>query len=412
MRKAVIASLLTSALAVSASAQSPIFPTRSSENATYAGYDAPTKVAGDTIEELTAERILMAPKFWVSGEYQILWSQNANVPSLIERVPAEFIGTGGNTFPAENKQTLFPQRRDQRYDNINSYAVSGGVRIQPQLAIDGNFFMTEKVKDGASAGGSGLPGTDGVARGYIQAGSGNNISLFVAQPGQYSGSVAVNSNLRAWGADSNLRWDSYHFFVDRTELLVGVRYFDLAEQMAINDSSTFADGSRLAVHDDFQTRNKFYGGQVGFHSRIYGTVWSLDFINKYAIGGVQQEVRAIGSNSIFSPSGVEDREVGGLYARGSNLGSFSRNKFAVAAESSLLVGYNVTQNVRLHVGYHASWISSVIRAPEVIDPVVNDTGVRYITQQSQSIANSPEFKWNRASDFFLQGISFGVTAGY
>ena len=412
MRKALFAGLMTTALAGSTAAQAPLFPSPRSESATYAGYDTPTKVSGDTIEELTAERILMAPKFWVAGEYQILWAQNANVPQIIERIPAQFASGGGNSFPANVRVNEFPTRRDIRYDSINAYRVSAGVRIQPQLALDGNYFTTETANERATVSGSGLPGTDGISRSYTQAGTGNQISLFAAQPGQYSGSVTAHSNMQAWGVDSNLRWDTYHIFVDRTELLAGFRYFNLGERISIDDSSTFSDGRRLAVSDNFQTRNHFYGGQVGFHSRIYGTVWSLDFINKYAIGGVNQEVRAFGSNSIISPAGVEDREQGGLYARGANVGTFSRNRFAVAAESSTIVGYNLTPNVRLHFGYHGSWISSVIRAPEVIDPVVNDSNVRYISLPSPSNANRPAFQWNRASDYFLQGVSFGVTAGY
>ena len=412
MRTGLLAGFVAIAMAASATAQAPIFPTRSSDSASYANTDTPTRTIGDAIEEMTAERILMAPKVWASGEYQILWTQNANTPPLIVRVPAQFNPNSANTFLDSQKINEFPGKRDLKYDSLNGFRVSAGVRIQPQLAIDGNYFSTERVSREDTFAGSGLPGMDGIAREYIQAGTGSNISLFAALPGQYSGFVSAKTDLRTWGLDSNVRWDSYHFFVDRSELMAGFRYFELSENLSIHDSSTFGDGSRLTVSDSFQSRNQFYGGQVGMHSRIYGTVWSIDFINKYAIGGVRQEVRAVGSNSIFSPAGVESQEAGGLYARGANIGTFNRNRFAVMGESAILLGYNVTQNCRLHFGYNATWISSVIRATEVIDPTVNDQGVRYITQTSQSTSKSPVFQWNRASDFYVQGLTFGVTIGY
>lgn len=412
MRTRLLAGFVATALAASAQAQTPLFPTQSGDTAGIAGYAPPTRTIGDAIEEMTAERILMAPKIWVSAEYQITWTQNANIPSIIDRVPAQFAPASGNTFLDSQKINEFPGKRDLKYDSLNAYRISAGVRIQPQLAFDTTYFSTEKVSRDETFSGTGLAGTDGIARGYIQAGTGTPISLFAALPGQYSGFVSSQSDLRAWGIDSNVRWDTFHIFVDRTEALAGFRYFDLAENLRIHDSSTFNDGSRLAVSDSFQSRNQFYGGQIGFHSRLYGTVWSVDFINKYAMGGVHQEVRATGSNSIFSPAGVESQETGGLYARGGNIGTFSRNKFAVMGESAIILGYNVTDNVRLHFGYNAQWISSVIRASEIVDTNVNDQGIRYITQTAASTSKSPVFNWSRASDFYVQGLTFGVTIGY
>ncbi|MFO0938848.1 MAG: BBP7 family outer membrane beta-barrel protein [Gemmataceae bacterium] len=414
MRPAIFAGLLTATMAGSVSAQTPLFPTRPTEYSSFAASDNPVSVGGRTIEEITAERILMAPKIWVSGEYQLLWAQNANTPQLIERIPSEFASSGNNSYPESARIAEFPRNRDIRFGAINSYRVSGGVRIMPEFAIDGSFFTTDRTDEGASVFGSGLPGTDGIARHYVQAGTGTEISLFSAQPGNYPGHVNVTTDMRAWGADSNLRWDTYSIFVDRTEFLLGVRYLNLRENFALEDVSNFSDGSSITIFDQFQTRNEFYGGQVGFHSRIYGTYWSFDWINKYAIGGVRQSVSTFGSNTYTSATGLNDSELGGLYARGANLGTFSRTKFAVAAELALLLGYNVTQNVRLHVGYNVTWISSVIRATEVIDPVVNDSNTRFISQSgtAQTDANRPAFQWNRASDYHLQGLTFGVTVGY
>jgi hypothetical protein len=78
----------------------------------------------------------------------------------------------------------------------------------------------------------------------------------------------------------------------------------------------------------------------------------------------------------------------------------------------VIASYHVTENFRVHLGYTGTWISSVIRAPEVIDPNVNDSRVRFVAQPAASTANVPEFRWNRASDFFLQGLTFGASMGF
>lgn len=402
MRLAVSIGLLTGAFAAPALAQSPPV----TANPFPAARDV-TTIAPSASEELAAERILTAPRIWASLDYGVLYSQNANTPALIQVVPNRFAVQGNTPTEVTNN---FPSARDLEYRAISGFRIGGGYQFRPDLGVDGSVFWTETLTRTGFASATGALGSDGVARPYIQAGTGTAISLYSALPGQYGGSVAVTTSLSAAGGDANLRKDTYRFFVDRNEWLAGFRYLELSERVQITDRSLIA-GTTFTTLDEFQTRNQFYGGQIGMHSRLYGVRWSLDFINKFGLGGVHQQVRAFGSNSIIA-NGVEDRQALGLYAREGNTGFFERNKFAATAESQVIASYYVTENFRVHLGYTGTWISSVIRAPEVIDPNVNDSRVRFVAQPAASTANVPEFRWNRASDFFLQGLTFGASMGF
>jgi hypothetical protein len=359
-------------------------------------------------EQITAEKIMMAPHFWGSAQYEILWPSNAGSPSLVDRIPAQFVTTG-NSVSASNRASLFPNSRELRYQALNALKFNAGYRFSQESAIDGSYFSTESGTKKGVYSGNGNVGTDGISRPYIQAGTGNVVSLYSVLPGSYGGFVSATTRFEASGGDINYRRDTYHFFVDRTEFLAGFRYFNMNESVVIEDRSNLASATFL-TRDEFRTRNNFYGGQVGFHSRFYGPVWSIDFINKFAMGGVNQEVQAIGSNTIINSTGASV-ESGGLYARGANLGTFERTRFAVTNETEMMVGYAVSQNVRLHIGYRGLWTSSVVRATEAIDSTVNDSQVRFIAQQAQSNLNRPAFAW-RASDLYIHGITFGATIGY
>lgn len=366
-----------------------------------------TSIPLSASEEYAAERILTQPRVWAAADYMVLYSQNANTPALIQSVPSRFVSPGNTPEQVINH---FPSSRDLRYRAISGFRVSAGATIQPELGIDGTVFWTETLQRTATLSGNGAPGTDGIGRPYIQAGTGNSLTLYSSLPGQYGGSVSATTSIQALGADVNIRKDGIRFFVDRNEWLVGARYFELSERVAINDRSLIG-GTTFTTHDEFQSRNQFYGGQFGMHSRLYGPKWSLDFINKLALGSTHQQVRSFGSNSIIF-NGVENQEAGGLYARGANAGFFERDRFAAVAESSVIAGYQLTEGIRLQIGYTGTWISSVIRAPEVIDPNVNDSNIRFIAQPAPSTANLPAFRWGRASDFFLQGMTFGVNVGF
>ena len=128
------------------------------------------------------------------------------------------------------------------------------------------------------------------------------------------------------------------------------------------------------------------------------------------MGGVRQQAEIFGANTFTGfPA-----ETTGLLAGPNNSGMFERGKFAVSYELTLNLGYFVTDHCRVHVGHNFLWFSSALRPAQVIDPVVNDSGVRFVASPPMDPVNTrPFFNFAQfADDFFAQGIQWGVTVVY
>ena len=88
------------------------------------------------------------------------------------------------------------------------------------------------------------------------------------------------------------------------------------------------NGLPIADIDRFRTRNDFFGGQFGIETEFHYRRFSLDLFGKCAVGDVSQVARIDGVTNLF---GVV--VPGGLFAVGSNMGQFERDRFGVVPEA-------------------------------------------------------------------------------
>jgi hypothetical protein len=353
---------------------------------------------------------LPGSRFWANADYLLWWGKKAETPALIQTVPTALAVSGG-TLPAGSATTFFPPDEKLDFGSFNGIRLTAGYNFGPNWGIDISGFLLETKTINSAIFGDGSPVSQGIARSYLQAGTGTPISLFFNLPGEYAGGVTAAADSQFYGGDINVRYDWYRLFCDRCDLLAGFRYSGLEEGVAINGVALFPDNTLFTVSDSFRTRNNYYGAQVGTHTQWYFGKLSTDLILKGGIGGVHQQVTATGSNSFTTTAGT-DTEQGGLYARGANTGEFTRDKFAFAGEIGANLGYAITPNVRLRIGYTINYLSSVARAGSMIDPLLNEQNIRFVAQPAASTAVAPTFNWNRASEFWVQGINFGITVGY
>ena len=352
---------------------------------------------------------LPSSRFWVNADYLLWFNKKMPTPALIQTVPSGVAATGVTNLPL-GAATYFPKTAKLDFGAFNGVRVTAGYNFGENWGVDVSGFVLETKTRNASLFGDGSLNSLGIARPYVQAGTGNNISLYSNLPGQYSGGVSAAADSQFYGADINARFDWYRLFCDRCDLLAGFRYYGLEEGVAVNDASLFPGNVLNTVSDSFRTRNNYYGAQVGIHNQWYFGRVSADLTLKGGIGSVHQTVSAVGSNSFITPTGT-DTEAGGLYARGANSGEFSRDKFAFAGEIGTNLGYSITPNIRLRVGYTINYLSSVARAGSMIDPVINDN-IRFVLRPANTAVVAPTFDWGRTSAFWVQGINFGVTVGY
>lgn len=355
---------------------------------------------------------MMGPRVWANAEYRLIWVTGMNSPDLIQAVPGAIAVNAvrtGTALPAGSAARIFPEGQQVDFGSINGAKANAGVNFE-RFGVDVSGFYLDRATASGSLFGTGLP--QSAAVGYVQAATGTPISLFASLAGDYTGGVAASVDTRLWGFDTNLRLPCYNFLFTINDALVGFRYVNLEENLNVDYRATFADATTLAVSDSVRARNQFYGGQVGFDSRVGGDYGlGAHFITKLAVGGMRQRVELTGSNTFGGPGLPNDVEAAGLFARPANQGVFTRDKFACVMEYDGRLTYNFTPAVQVYVGYTVLFLSSVQRPGEAIDTVINDARVRFIGNPPAGTANRPAFEW-RANDFTAQGITFGAVLQY
>ena len=226
-----------------------------------------------------------------------------------------------------------------------------------------------------------------LARPFFNVNEGHEDRELTASPGiapgdvlKSVGTIRVDTSSTFLGAEANLRtlcWCSDNFILTG---LVGFRYLYLSENLTINENLTILKdiptappnvplfaGDQVTVFDSFSTKNHFYGGQVGTTAQWQRGRWSLMTTGKIAIGATVQSVDIDGGQEIVSKNGNRQAFTGGLLAVSSNIGHHTQTRMAFVPEVGLKVGYNLSQNVRVFVGYDFLYWSNVLRPGDQID---------------------------------------------
>src|SRR5207249_3495339 len=140
---------------------------------------------------------------------------------------------------------------------------------------------------------------------FINAITGLPDALIVAAPGVASGSVstAASADLDGGSLDilSNLKLRGRR----RTDLLIGPAYLHLGESLEVNSESlalpgTPLAGTRVSIHDRFETDNHFYGGEIGARQRWHIVHLTVDLMGKVGIGINHEDADISGSTTVNS----------------------------------------------------------------------------------------------------------------
>jgi hypothetical protein len=204
-------------------------------------------------------------------------------------------------------------------------------------------------------------------------------------------------------------WSDWSACCCRLDFLAGFRFYRLDDSVYINerlmsiaDQGPVAFGTTYNIFDDFRTRNEFYGGEFGLIGTTYRGRWSLEGLVKVALGNNHSTVRINGQTTTTVPGQAPNTLEGGLLALPSNIGTYSRNDFAVIPQFGVKVGYQCNCHVRLLVGYDFLYWANVSRAGDQIDTRVDTNQL-----PPGTAGNYPEFRY-RDETFWAQGISGGV----
>ena len=209
----------------------------------------------------------------------------------------------------------------------------------------------------------------------------------------------------AQGFQERFRPDSW-----RVDFVTGWRTCRLNEWTTINGTTTRSDNAFfINSWDQFKSQNEFNGGDLGLLAQFYKGRWSLDVLAKVGLGNQNQTVRIRGQTVITAPvGGTSTTYEGGLFALGSNIGHYDRDKFVAIPQIGLELGYQINGNLRAKFGYNFIYWANVVRSSEQISSQIDPN---QIPPSSSSSATQPAFSWND-SDYWAQGLNFGLEARF
>jgi hypothetical protein len=372
----------------------------------------------------------VAPRLYVEADYTLWFVPRQPVPGplLTSGPPAGngVLGAVGTVVRAGD--------RNLGYGVFSGFNIHvGGFHSQDRRwgwEIGG--FMTE-LKTNETTVSSDATGQPLIARPFTNAQTGLPTTLLVSFPTYASGSATVLATARAYGAEASGLLNLFRTNPDTcsptgcvwdANLLAGFRYLSVEEELSVNSTTNVLAGNTvpfdgksyngpvtIGVTDSFRTANRFYGGQLGLKSSVLCGRWLLASTVKCAIGNMHQEVTVDGFSSLANPttlSGVS----GGLYANSTNIGRYSNDEFVYIPEVNANLGYAWTSWLSTHVGYNFLYINRVARPGDqfttTVNPAVVPTSFSYGLGAPVATPNPVLSQ----SEYWLQGVSFGLTVRY
>jgi len=327
---------------------------------------------------LIAENTWVGPRVWGGAELLYWWVKDSPLPvpivtsgSLHDPLPGA-LGQPGTTVILGNQDISMPGRSGTRF-------TLGFALDNEQLwALEGNYFLLGSRSTSLSVFSDGFPGSATLAIPFFDPTRPGESATFLSLPGAFSGHGVLSLDSMFQGAEVNL----FHTVPTanglQIALLGGFRYFNAQENLAFTTNSpnvppNVADVFRTI--DEFDTRNNFYGGQIGARASFENNQIILNMTGKIAFGSMHERVIVNGATltNSFSSDGTVIAFPGAYFSQPSNIGSQTINQFAVIPEVNLNFGVKLSPWASVIVGYSFLYVSSVARPGDQIDRVINPT---------------------------------------
>jgi hypothetical protein len=347
--------------------------------------------------------------FWGSGECLLWWIKNGRVPPLVT--------VGGNGVPGSPGTRVLVDNLDfvDDFRQGGRFALGYQFETVPFLGVEANyFFLSDRRSDFSfSSGGDPVLGQP-----YINVATGKPAATLISSPGIAGGTVTIGAQTSLMGAEANLTAGLISSCKFHLTALGGFRFLRLGDELRsgerfqVSPSVPGFGGNTAVLQDEFRTVNDFYGGQAGLLTGVQLGRLTIDCCGKIGLGQMQQVADVNGRTSKLAPDGSTTSFQGGLFALRSNIGRHQRDELAFIPEVGLNLGLALTSHWKVYAGYSFLWVSTVARAGEQIDPVVN------VSQFPLQSANGPLVGPARpafnfaGTDFWVQGLNLGLELRY
>jgi hypothetical protein len=379
-----------------------------------------------------------APQVWGSAEYLLWWTKSAPlpVPMVTTSNTLDFgvIGAPSTRLLIGNEKLDLPTRNGGRF------TLGAWLDCEQQFGVEGNYFFLGSASahryasvDGFSPRVISVPFIDLTPGGTFGSPSSVNqenafvfgAPINVVTGTGFAGIATLSITDQLSGAELNGLMNVVKNDCVRVDLLGGFRYVYFSEKMLFNTSSPTvvptSPSEFFVTSDSFDGRTDFYCGQIGARVAWSTGNLTLSTTGKVALGVAHEHLGINGSfstNDFNVPFGTGPGKTfpGGYFALPSNIGSYSRDRFAVVPEAGVNLSYQLTRQLSFSVGYTFLYLNSVVRPGEQIDRGINGAqSALYVSPAPpRGLDGGPDRPQPlfHSTDYWAQGITFGLEFRY
>lgn len=373
-------------------------------------------------------------QIWFGGNYRTAWIKDAPMPyPLLTTGPAT---SGG--FPGSPGTINLFGGEPINYGTFSGLDVNAGMWLDCRhtfgLEVGGFYLFQQEQVSAFASNGAGQPF---LARPIFDGLRLAPSATLVSSPGTLTGNIAFRSSAHMAGGEANIVRNLVNCPDYTIDTYAGFRYIELDEDFDVLQSSTpiggntlFLGGAQLpagvglTISDSFNTRNQFYGGQLGSRGEMrFGPV----FVSGFSSVALGPNHEVIGINGRTTGNGAGGSFPGGLLAVGGgvetllapngtptafvrrgNQGQSVTNRFNFVPEVGIQVGVYLSCHVRVSIGYNFLYMSDVARPGTQIDTLINGKLVPASPSfGTQSGFPNPQIT-GRREDFNVQSLQFGM----
>lgn len=363
-------------------------------------------------------------RFWLRGEYMMLWASGMNTPPLVSTSSAGTPAGNAGVLGLESTEVLYGGEPIlTSMQSASRFSLGMWLDACQWRGIEFDYFVMSEATDSYGVSSTGEPI---LARPFFNVQNNSQDSELVAYPGIVTGGVNVSARSELYSLTPrmrlNLKCQDFDFASacgiympgcntpsggQRIDFTIGYRYMVLDEGLTISEQlSSTSKGSltSFGLADDFDTENRFNGGEVGLVWDCFHGRWSMEMLGRFALGTSKRSVSINGSTSTTT-AGQTTNEQGGLMALSSNIGDYEDSQFAVIPEFGVNLGYQIAPSLRFLVGYSILVWGDVVRPGDQIDPRINPNLLPPALAAAGPVL--PEFRMNE-DDYWIHGVNLGL----
>lgn len=352
------------------------------------------------------------PIVWFRAEALAWWSKNSPMP-----VPVVTLGNPANNIPGAIGQpdtSILLGGQDIKVPGQGGGRYTFGFSFDPAQTwgFEASYFSLASAGVTQRVTSNGRVGSAFLAFPFFDPLASHESASPISFPGAFAGTAVLSTQSFLQGTDLNFLHNVMSSDGVRVDLLGGLRYVNLQESLDFNTRSPNVPPHPPAffnTFDSFGTNNRFYGGQVGVRASYDANRFFVNAAGKLAMGGTVETV-SVNGGTFTNINGGFQSAPGAYLSQPTNLGTQTRDQFAVVPELNLNFGFRLRPWASVIVGYSFLYISSVARPGDQIDRVINPSQSSAITNNFPATLTGParpELNVHN-TDFWAQGLNFAL----